>query len=289
MTQHKYHLDKSSKKFNCPSCDEKRFVKCIETETGQYADGQYGRCDRETKCGYFTYPNSQTAHYGYVSRAKPPVETSYIANELQLRSLSDYEKNPLVKYLVRCFSKEKVEHVIRKYQVGTSKEYDGSTVFYQIDTKMRVRTGKIMGYDEATGKRSKGGGYSNITWVHTILSLPEYNLSQCLFGLHLLNETTKRVTIVESEKTALFMSLELPQHTWMATGSLRGFKYEYLASVMNCEIIAFPDKGGYEDWQKTATALNKQGFNIAVINLLEEPQYEDGWDLIDILQYEDTK
>ena len=52
MTQYKYHLDKSSKKFNCPQCDKKRFVKYIETETGHYADSQYGRCDRETSCGY---------------------------------------------------------------------------------------------------------------------------------------------------------------------------------------------------------------------------------------------
>jgi len=49
--------------------------------------------------------------------------------------------------------------------------------------------------------------------VHSILEIPKYNLKQCLFGLHLLNENLKQVAIVESEKTALIMSIEFPNYT----------------------------------------------------------------------------
>ena len=38
----------------------------------------------------------------------------------------------------------------------------------------------------------------------------------------------------------------------MSTGSLQGFKYEYLAPLKGTDIIAFPDKGGYDQWQETA-------------------------------------
>ena len=287
MTQYRYQLDPSSKKFHCPECSKKRFVKYIDNETGEYTDSHYGRCDRETSCRYNLNPMNSIVSYNYV--APTPIEPSYIDTENLQTSLTKYEKNPLVSYLYSHYPEAEVRFIIKKYQVGTSKQFNYSTVFWQIDHTGNIRSGKIMAYDTSTGKRLKDNNDKPlINWVHTALNLTNYRLKQCLFGLHLLKESVQRIAIVESEKTALYMSLELPQHTWMATGSLKGFKYEYLAPVINCEIIAFPDKGGYNEWDKTATALNKQGFNISVLNFLEEPQYEEGWDLIDVLQYEST-
>ena len=82
------------------------------------------------------------------------------------------------------------------------------------------------------------------------------------------------------------MSIELPNYTWMATGSLSGFKYEYLKPLKGKEIIAFPDKGGYNKWKNTADILNEKGFNIEVSKLLENKDFNDGWDLVDVLIYE---
>ena len=94
MTQYRYHLDKTSKKFNCPKCGKKRFVKYIETETGHYYESQYGRCDRETSCGYIMYPNNNSIiNYNYV--APPPVIPSYIEKEILQKTLTKYEINPL--------------------------------------------------------------------------------------------------------------------------------------------------------------------------------------------------
>lgn len=53
-----YIFDKSSKKFVCPSCNKKRFVRFVNTETNNYLEEIYGRCDRESSCGYFVKPNT---------------------------------------------------------------------------------------------------------------------------------------------------------------------------------------------------------------------------------------
>ena len=289
MTQYRYHLDKTSKKIKCPQCGEKRFVKYIETETGHYAESQYGRCDRETSCGYIMYPNNNSIlNYEYI--APQPEKPSYIEKEILQNSLTKYEINPLINYLYNYYSKDEVRNSFKNYQVGTSKMYNGATVFWQMDNTGNIRTGKIMAYDIATGKRQKNkDGKPLIHWAHSVLKIPNYNLKQCLFGLHLLNETTKQVAIVESEKTALIMSIEFPNYTWMSTGSLQGFKHEYLAPLKGTAIIAFPDKEGYVQWQKTADILNDKGFEIEVSKLLENKNYEDGWDLVDVINYESKK
>jgi predicted RNA-binding Zn-ribbon protein involved in translation (DUF1610 family) len=289
MTQFKHQLDKSSKKFNCPQCGNKRFVQYIETETGHYAETQYGRCDRETSCGYKLYPNNNSIlSYDYI--APPPEKPSYIEKEILKKTLTKYEINPLTTYLYSHYSEDEVSVTIDKYQVGTSNQFNNSTVFWQMDNTGNIRSGKIMAYETATGKRLKDENDKPlINWVHTALKLPNYILNQCLFGLHLLNDNVKQVAIVESEKTALIMSIEFPQHIWMSTGSLQGFKYEYLEPIKDIEIIAFPDKGGYAQWQKIAKTLNEKGFNIEISKLLEKEEYKDGWDLVDVIQYDDIK
>ena len=289
MTQYKYHLDKTSKKFNCPKCGKKRFVKYIETETGHYSESQYGRCDRETSCGYIMYPNNNSImNYEYI--APEPLIPSYIEKEILQKTLTKYEINPLITYLYRHYSEDEVNVTIDKYQVGTSNQFNNSTVFWQMDNTGNIHSGKIMDYDTSTGKRQKKkDGKPLINWAHSVLKIPKYNLKQCLFGLHLLNDNVKQVAIVESEKTALIMNIEFPNYTWMSTGSLQGFKHEYLAPLKGTAIIAFPDKEGYVQWQKTADILNDKGFEIEVSQFLENKKYDDGWDLVDVLTDESKK
>jgi DNA-directed RNA polymerase subunit RPC12/RpoP len=285
MKQFKYHFDKSSQKFNCPQCGKKRFVKYVETETGQYADSKYGRCDRQDNCGYIMYPNDNSiVNYNYIT--PKPIETSFIEKDIFKATLSNYELNPLVSYLINHYNNDEVNATIYKYKLGTSKMNNGATIFWQMDNTGNIRTGKIMAYDITTGKRIKDKNIIAISWVHYKLKKAKESIRQCLFGLHLLNDNIKQVAIVESEKTAIIMSIELPQFIWMATGSLNGFKYEYLKLLKSKEIIAFPDKGCYDKWNTTAHNLNGTGFNIRVSKLLEIGKYEMGWDLVDVLNYE---
>ena len=192
--------------------------------------------------------------------------------------------------MFKKYEKNKVEQIIKKYNIGTSNMYNGAAIFWQMDDTGKIRTGKIMSYNTETGKRIKNNdGKSKINWVHSALKKTNYNLKQCLFGLHLLNDNVKQVAIVESEKTALIMSLEMPEYTWMATGSFLGFKDDFLEPLKNTDIIAHPDKGCYEKWSKTAKTLNEKGYNITVSNIIEKTEYKEGWDLADAFEFEGKK
>lgn len=89
------------------------------------------------------------------------------------------------------------------------------------------------------------------------LKEPGFNLCQCLFGLHLINEDyQKSIAIVESEKTAVMMSIFLPDFIWLATGSKSNFKLLEPLKKRNC--IAFPDKGEFTNWSNKAKELKSK-------------------------------
>ena len=99
--------------------------------------------------------------------------------------------------------------------------------------------------------------------------------------LKIINNNAIKPKIVESEKTAIIMSIFLPQFIWIATGSKSNFKHELLKPLKKRKCFAFPDKGEFENWNKKATDLNQKGFKIAVCNILEKTTFENGFDLAD--------
>ena len=136
-------------------------------------------------------------------------------------------------------------------------------------------------YDENRGKRIKKP-YNHINWLHKAVKEPNFNLSQCLFGLHLINgDYQKNIAIVESEKTAIIMSIFLPDFIWLATGSKSNFKFELLKPLKKRNCIAFPDKGEYSNWSNKAKELKSKGFKIEVSNILEQTSFKNGFDLAD--------
>ena len=283
MKYYKYNLDKSSKKFICPKCNKRTFVKFIEIETGNYLNDEFGRCDRETSCGYHNNPKGEINNSFELKYIASP-EPSFHDLELVDKSMNDYLNNNFINFLKTIFTDEEVKKVTNKYFIGTSKFWNGATVFWQIDNNELVHAGKVLQYVSDTGKRYKTNfGKSLINWVHSILKLNDFNLNQCLFGLHLINETNqKTLAIVESEKTAVIMSLFKPEYVWLSTGSKQGFKYNMLLPIKKYNIVAFPDKGEYKDWLNKSIELNKMGFKVDVNNWLENSTYSNGTDLADV-------
>jgi hypothetical protein len=175
--------------------------------------------------------------------------------------------------------------LVSRYFIATSKHWNGATVFWQIDIQGKVRTGKIMLYKPTTGKRVKEP-FNHINWVHKVIKLIEFDLKQCLFGEHLLNDKTKPVAIVESEKTAVIASVYLPQFIWVAVGSLTNLNAEKCSILKGRTVTLFPDLNGFDKWSSKAKELSHLA-SVSVSDLLErkatEAERKQGFDLVDYL------
>lgn len=278
---YKYSLDKSSKKFVCPACGKKTFVKYVDNENNVYLEDGSGRCDRESSCKYSKLPNKNSV----ISEFTTPIITRQPStlqyNFLELCSRS-FDKNNLIQFLKNYFSEEEIQSVILKYRLGTSKHWQGSSILWQITPGNKIMAGKVMLFDVQTGKRIKIP-HNHIQWVHRLLKLKDFVLQQCLFGLHLINESAKkRIAIVESEKTALIMSLFLPNYIWMATGGKVNFNKKMLLPIKDYPILVYPDKSEFDDWNKIVLELQKEGFKINCSRYIEDKVVSDGTDLADI-------
>ena len=281
---YQYSLEEGSKKHDCPNCNKKRFVRYINNETNEYTDHHFGRCDREQECGYYLHPLNKLVNTpSYFTDNKPTMEISYVSSATVDSTLSNYEGNSLVTFLKTVYNEKMVNEVLAKYMVGTSEKFGGSPIFWQIDQRNKARSGKIMGYDKTTGKRKKTNDSSpQITYFHTVTRIPDFNFDQCMFGAHLINDDENYYAVVESEKTALIMSLELPEYKWLSVNGKGGFKESMLKSLKEKKIVAYPDKGCYKDWNEMASKLNEKGYNIHISSLVENLDIENGSDIADV-------
>lgn len=287
IMEYKYTLDPTSKKFRCPKCEKKRLVKFINNESKKYAPSEFGRCDRESACGYFKYPSSNKQQYlptteSYVAIPKKTI--SYININVLDRFGNNYNQNNFISFLLQHFDESLVYDTIIEYNICTSNYWKGATIFLQIDNEFKIRTGKLMLFDALTGKRVKKP-YTHINWMHKVLNYKEYNLQQCLFGLNLVNKFTTTICVVESEKTAIIMSMIFSEYVWLATGAKHNLKENLLKPIKNYSIILYPDKTEYESWNKKALLFSENNYNISTSNLLEKLKLEDGSDLVDYLFY----
>lgn len=299
-TAHRYTLEKYNGKnrYHCPSCQHKKiFSLYIDTETNEHISPSVGRCNRESKCGHHYTPKQyfqdnnisfDTTHpVAYKQRpiAPPPKPVSFISFDLFRASLKAHEANHFVQFLVGLFGAEVASELVSRYFIATSKHWNGATVFWQIDTNGKVRTGKIMLYNPTTGKRVKNLELP-VYWVHKALKQPEFELKQCLFGEHLLIDKTKPVAIVESEKTAVIASVYLPQFIWVAVGSLTNLHAEKCSVLKGRTVTLFPDLNGFDKWSSKAEELSHLAI-FTVSNLLElkasEAERQQGFDLADYL------
>ncbi len=244
----------------------------------------FDNCGYCHSCGKTFLPElSKNDNMKFEPQAK---HVSFISYELVEKSLK--ASNNFLIYLNSLFGKETAEQLKNRYKIGSSKHWNGATVFWQIDHSRKVRTGKIMQYDATTGKRVKEP-YSLIQWVHTALNLKDYNLSQCLYGLHLIAENgsqNKPIAIVESEKTAIIASIFFPKYIWLATGGKEGLTAERLQPLAGRKVILFPDLNGFDLWKEKAKHL----INISDITVsdylqkrVSENEVKQGYDLADYL------
>ena len=239
----RYKLEKGSKKHFCPRCDKKRFVRCIDMETGEYLPNEYGRCDREAKCGYHLNPykngyakmiwkkeqgdavNFKPKQPSYKPKPRPKKKTAFIPVSELKKTLQDYDKNIFVQNLLTKvefpFDAEDVERVISLYRLGTNAE-NGAVCFPYIDSEQNIRAVQEKIFD-ATNHTDKSKKY-HTSWLHARLKYSQYKnkpmpnwlqtylnndtIVSCLFGEHLLPKYPHNpVAIVEAPKTAIYGTL----------------------------------------------------------------------------------
>lgn len=276
-----------STRHTCPECGVKQsFTLYFDGNTKEPIHRTVGKCNRESKCGYHYTPKQffidnpslvekrQASSYTPIIH-KPisqPQPIGTIPFSFVERSAS-YQSN-FVRFLCEFLTTEQISSIGDKYAIGGTKNKE--IIYWQIDSKGKVRTGKIMQYDPLSGKRIKHESGA-IDWVHNKLkksnTLPEdYNLQQCFFGEHLLNlHPEATVCIVESEKSALIEAAIFPEQIWLATGGIGNLSIEKCKVLKNRNVILYPDLNGYNKWLDKAIEIEKQyGCNISVSTLLED-------------------
>ena len=236
MNKYRFHLEKyhTGSKTTCPKCERKAcFTRYVDEENEISFPFHVGKCDHENSCGYHFTPKDYFKDNPQVTvsefSAKPreqcvmqDVPPSFIDTEIVQQSQKLYESNPLYTFLVRTIGKEGTNKLFSLYKVGTSRKWNGATVFWQIDTSEKVRSGKIMLYDANTGRRVKEP-HAHVCWVHSELKKQGFKLQQCFFGEHLLPlYPDKRIFVVESEKTAIIAAHFITDGLWIATGGKNG-------------------------------------------------------------------
>lgn len=179
--------------------------------------------------------------------------------------------------------------MLNDYRIGVDKH--GRIIFWQIDEKLQVRTGKMMKY-KPDGHRDKESPY-NFDWVHSALyrdprtgySADKTDVKPCLFGLHLLNHyrtlQRQQVCIVESEKTALLMAIAYGNHAgqvWMACGGLENLNREKLKPIIEQrrDIILYPDRDGIAKWKAKAENIHYDRVTVDCKPVTEWWKPEDG-------------
>lgn len=243
---HRYSLEKGSKKHHCPDCNKKTLVLYIDTETGDYLPEKYGRCDRESKCGYFLNPykdgyakaiwekeqgnRSELPNNWKRQRKKavpqPTPELLFFDFETFKQTLEPerYEKNTFIQnlfYNVQFpFEVDEITKVIQLYRLGTvANGYrSGANTFPFIDIKGNIRAVQVKQFDEQNHTTGTDFLHSIIEKHHTRNNkpLPEWleaytkqdKRISCLFGEHLLSKYhSNPVALVEAPKTAVYGTL----------------------------------------------------------------------------------
>ena len=258
-----YQLEKYSgmnSRHECPLCHDKHSFTYYVDEYGVILDKKVGRCNHESGCGYHYTPQqffidnpeekreSQSVNVRKVE-ARPKVLCTIPFSYVKRSASYDCD---LIRFFCNILEIEQMERIWKDYAVGATKGKD--VIYWQIDINGKVRTGKVMKYDPDTGHRIKE--LNGVNWIHSIMKknglLPEdWELTQCLFGEHLLRaeeNKSKIVALVESEKTALICSAVYPDYVWLATGGKSQMSIDKMKVLSGRTVIMFPDADGYDDW-----------------------------------------
>lgn len=285
------------KQLQCPGCGQKgEYKEYVYADTLQPVDPVEhlcGKCNHEW-CYHLPPREWFSKHPDAIKREvekieRKPMKPIVLPYDMVMKAMARGWKDcNFVRWFgtlpwPKAITREDIKAILIAYHV--SKTRDGRVIWWQVDEQKRVMAGKVMRYKD-DGHRVKESGNGNTDWVHAMIRrkayggmchtnckdchnkaicpIPadEYELHQCLFGQHLVNEAKnlKVIHVVESEKTALLMAMFDDkfgdEHLWMACGGLSNLNPAILQPLKKYHIILYPDTNGIEKWNEKAKHID---------------------------------
>ncbi|MDQ1085674.1 DUF6371 domain-containing protein [Siphonobacter sp. SORGH_AS_1065] len=278
MSKYKFRYEKNKKKGTCPACGKPGVFRYYEDLQGNRLNEDWGRCDREGKCGYQATPSGVVfeADPNYIPPPEPVVVfPEGTTLEVITKSLVDLKSN------FHEFARKTLhitdEH-LQKWLVGTNKK--GMTGFIMKNAQGNIMNVKWIRYNP-NGKRGHDENDE-----YSLKQLPVdsgFKYAQCLYGEHLLPEDKSiPVIVVESEKTAVIASFFYPAFTWIGCGSCNGLTEAKIKVLEGRRVywLADADKAGRET-NSSLKNLYKHQIKHKLVDLF--PDRNDGWDIADAI------
>ena len=305
---YRYTFEKGSKKHGCPACHKKRFVRYIDTHTGDYLPEVYGKCDREMKCGYHLNPykdgyaknqNLDTVvAYHHIKPIHKPKKVHFSKQEFE-KTRTAYEHNNFIQNLLHNvpfpFETSDIEKVIAQYHLGTitTAYLKGAVTFPYIDSNNNVRAIQVKQFDETNHTIKTSFLNAMLTNQYKFNSQPipqwlkDYDKQDskvdCFFGANLLRKYPhNKIALVEAPKTAIYGTLYFgyPNDTtnllWLAVYNLSSLTLDKCKALAGREVLLFPDLSedgkAFKLWSDRVDKIQKKLPNITfkVVNFLEE-------------------
>jgi hypothetical protein len=297
MMQYRYYLDKSSRKFNCPECSKKKFVRYLDRTSGEYLPPHFGRCDSEAKCRTFNKPKFEDGllpsnfnnYPAQEFRAIPATFRNqdtqyYIPYEVLQSTIREYKRNTfytnMLQGVANPFQESQLEEIVNLYGLGSIQDTQGNwmATFPFINIAGNTCAIQAKAFDARNHT-------SRTDFVHSVLQrvlqlkeeqiprwLENYNKNSkkvtCLFGEHLLNRfPTNPIALVEAPKTAIYGTLYFGSPSlsknmlWLSTYNIQGLTLEKCKVLEGRRIILFPDLSAngstFEFWRKRMEEIEK--------------------------------
>ncbi len=273
-------------KRKCPQCGENTFVPYLDAIGHIVDERKYGRCERINSCGYVLYPDGdendakRNCRPIYTQKPKAQFLNAEQREKYFKPSLNNYDKNHLITFLRGVFDDATINTMIEDYYIGTHSYFNGgAVVFWQIDRFGNIHRGKVMQYDQNTGKRAKINGKGLVTSIHSLNDLGDLP-SQCLFGEHLLSKYPDMfVGIVESEKTAVIASGVFKDCVMLATGGCSNFTLSMCRELRGRNVVVFPDNGKFEEWSAKGCEMRHLFKTLSIVDIMERKEVSGRYDL----------